>query len=457
MKIFNRRILVSEKELQKDMDLLLQKERQELSVSVKAAMNVLLQMQNIVWSGVTYTDYNIEQSFKSAFTENAVFFSIVDKEAKKFAHIPRSVYKSEVKAKRASRRYQTKALDENIADGDLMQLLLAPNTYEGQDAFFYKVAVSYISTGEAFIWKNRGVPGSVLKPIELYVLPPWCVTIVSDGSLFGVKEYKLTVAGTDTTIPKTDILHWKNPALALDQQGSQLRAFNPLQPSKKVLSQSDSIVDASVSMYQKGGARGVLFNKDLADIDEQQKEAIKSVIDRKVNNTDVKGAVAALQGEWGYLNIGSSSVDMELLKAEEAVIKKICFLLGYPYEMYSGDATHANREQSMEYLLTQTIAPMVASFDAELNRSLLPDFKEKGFVQSDMSELPEMQQMRLKTAIAVNQMDYISPNEKRELGGWEARPEPEMDEIWVKTGSVPMSEASIGQPIDNSNAGDYNA
>lgn len=450
MKLFNWQIQ-SEKQAQT--------ERTELALSVKrdvtkAAMNALLQMQNVVWKGVSYPDYDIERSFKNAFAENAVFFSIVDKIAEKFSHIPRNVYKPETSKKLFTNTFRTKSLDENLADGDLAKLLQNPNTYEGQDSFFYKIGVSYKSTFEVFIWKNRGGTETG-KPVELYVLPPWCVTVVTDGSLFGVKEYRLKVGANEETIPVTDIIHWKKPTLALDQQGTQLRAFNPLKPGRKVLTQMDSITDSAVGMYQNGGARGALYNKSLDELDTEQGAKVDQLIDTKINRNSRKGAVVALQGEWGYLDIGSSSVDMELLKAEEAVIKKMCFLLGYPYEMYSGDATHANREQSMEYLLTQTIMPMVDGFDGELNRALLPDFKEKGFIKSDMSEMPEMQSMRLKSAIAINQMDYISPNEKRQVGGWEPRTDDYMDEIWIAGGKIPMSEALIGQPMDNTNAKDY--
>lgn len=399
-----------------------------------------------------YGKVDPESGFRKAFAENATYFAVLDRIAEKFGHIPRYVYKEEKQAKK--KQFRSKALDENVVDGELSQLLLNPNDNQGQDQFFYLCCLSYKATGECFIWKNRGgIEGG--KPLELYVIPPWLIAPISDGTMFGIGSYELTVAGNKITFPAEDIIHWKKPALALGIDGMHLRGFNPMVPQRKLLTQVDSITDASVAMYQQGGAKGILYNKDLTNITDEQREQIQGVIDKKINNNDKRGSVASVQGEWGYLNIGLNSVDMALVEADDTVSKKICFALGFPPELYIMPTAFNNKEQAWQFFITNTLMPMCASFDGELNRSLRPDFKDRGRIVSDFSDLPEMQTMRLNQVDAISKLWQLTPNQVLNYIGEEPSTEPAMDKVYIPSGFVPIDEISIGQPMDNTNANDF--
>jgi hypothetical protein len=93
--------------------------------------------------------------------------------------------------------------------------------------------------------------------------------------------------------------------------------------------------------------------------------------------------------------------------------------------------------------------------DGELNRSLLPDFKEQGFVSTDFSELPEMQTMRLKSVEAAAQAWWLTPNEKRAMMMEEEKPEKEMNEVYIPSTFVPIKEINMGTVEDDADMRDY--
>jgi HK97 family phage portal protein len=417
----------------------------------KALTPAIAQMFKIGFNGVVYSSNDTATLIEKAYETNVIYFSVIDRIAEKFGHLARYHYKESAKKK----SYRVKNLDENQVDSDLSKLLLRPNNSQGQDQFFYLVGTSYKTCGEAIIWKNRGGLENG-KVLELYVLPPWLVHHVSDGTLFGIKEYVLEIGGSKIILPKEDVIHWKKPQLSIDQTGTHLRGFNPLVPQKRTIQESNDIDDASVAMFQNGGARGLAFNKQLADLSPEQESKLDMIFDNKINNKDRKSSIVQAQGEWGYIDISKGAVDMQLIEADEKVIKKICFANGFPPELFQSDSTFANKEQAWYFFITNTLMPMAASLDGELNRSLLPDFKERGFVSTDFSELPEMQTMRLKSVEAAAKAWWLTPNEKRAMMMEEEKPEKEMNEVYIPQNLVPITEASMGKPNDDDvNTQDY--
>jgi HK97 family phage portal protein len=423
-----------------------------VSMATIANIDIQSQLLRMNWNIPTYISNDAVSLFKRAYEENIIFYAVADRIAEKFGHLARYHYKK-VDAKKKS--YQTKSLDQDIANSELMDLLLTPNDMQGQDEFFYLVGFSFKTCNEAFIWKNRGdLEGG--KPLELYVLPPWVISPVSDGTMFGVKHYLLQINGGLLSIPVEDIIHWKKPHLALDMgTGAHLRSFNPLIAQKKTLQQSHDITDAEVSMYQNGGAKHIIFNKNLGDLTKEQEEKLKDLMKKKVNNKDMKAAVTALQGEWGGINLGLSSVDMQLIEAEDKVIDKICFSLGFPSELYRTDTTFANKKDAWMFFITNTLMPMAASFDNVLTKNLVKDFKDNGFIKTDFYELPEMQQARLDMALSLKEMWQLTPNQKLEIAGFDKSTDPLMDRVYIPTGLMPIGEISVGEPIDNPEEEDY--
>lgn len=398
-------------------------------------------------------------AIREGFAKSAAVYSIVMKAAGKFAVVPRYLYKG---SEEKSNYYEK--------DNDLTKLLNRPNDYESQDAFLTKVAASYIASGEAFIWLNRGdttgmdeKAAMALPVLEMYVLPVSDMVVVPDpNNLWGCIDYKLNISGKLVPLGKANVIHWRKANLKFDAiSRTHLRGMTPLEPGADTVQQYEDATKASVRMYQNDGAKGVLFNEMLGTLSPGQESDLRGVINKKINNNDIKGAVAFLQGKWNYVDIGKSNTDLGLLDGKKLTWKELCFLLGVPYAYFDPEIPYADQNKAGIDFVSNTIIPMCRQFDGELNRFLLKAFKVSGaYIGSDFSDLPEIREMNYQTAVNLSKLWPVTPDEVRELMGYDPLGG-EFSEPWVPTGYMPLSQfndgfAQMQQELQNRGLNDTN-
>lgn len=404
-------------------------------------------------------DINSEKAVTEGYNANDAVYSIIKTDAEKFASIPRYVAdakKLEEKRRKVPLQYKSlvkaEAMNAGMSKEALSKLLNRPNPYQGQAAFFKTVRSYYKTCGEGFIWLNQGETKdltddqiALLPVLEMYPLPSYRMDIIPDPeNLWGVAGYMLNAGGIKIPFKKSEVIHWKDTNLLFDTTTKDhLRGMSPLKPGAATLQQNNDATRSSIRMYQNDGAKGAMYNKDLSKATPTQETQIRNVIDRKINNNDVKGAVAALQGEWGYIDLGKTSVDLDLLKGKEMSMKMLCFLFGVPYTLFDPNTAWANSEWQQKNWVSNRIIPASTELDDELNRVLLRAFALEGkfIIQCDYSQLPEMQADMKALTEWLKEAWWITPNEKRDLMGWEKdMDEPLMDEYWVPSGLTPMSQ-----------------
>ncbi len=276
-------------------------------------------------------DMNAEKAITDGYNANSAVYAIVKTDAEKFASIPRYVADAKkLEEKKAKVPLQFKAIIKAIRQPPatttrktLEQLLNRPNPYQGQAAFFKTVRSYYKVCGESFIWQNRGETEGMtdaqiatMPVLEMYPLPANRMKVVpEEGSMFGIEGYILQAGSGDIPFKKHEIIHWKDTNLLFDLSTKEhLRGMPALKPGSADLQQNNDATYSSIRMYQNDGVRAVIFNKTLDRMTPEQETQMRSVIDRKVTNQDKKGAVAALQGEWGAIDLSKTAIDLDLLK-----------------------------------------------------------------------------------------------------------------------------------------------
>lgn len=435
--------------------------------------------QPIIFGGpAVYPDVNLLRFVQDAYSSNATVYTIVSLTARKFGSIPRYIYK--VKNKKSARQYKAllkqgkfsinqlgeleyKAYEEDVIDGKLSELLNRPNPGEGQDSFYEALCTFYMICGEAFIWLNRGDIEDIeddaadkIAPAEMYWIPPQYMRIIPDPeNVWGVLGYIFVINGQEVYLRKTDVIHWKKPNPNFDANTrTHMRGFSPLNAGNKLVTQDDSATDASVAMQQNDGAKGVLFNASMDNLDPVQKSQVETVINRKVNNRDIKGAVAVLQGTWDYKDLGQTSVDMELVASQQAVFVRICNLYGINPMMFLVNATYQNVLQARKDLITGLILPMACSLRDEMNRVLLPAFGLGNDMTHDVdvSQLPELQNDMADLITSLSTAWWLTPNQKLAAQNEEKSDDPNMDKVWIPNSLVLMEDAAQGEITDTLNS-----
>lgn len=423
-----------------------------------------------------YPDPNVRNYIEKGYCGNGSVYTIVSRCHRKFGSIPRYVYK--IKDKNAYRQMkalvkqknfnlkklhdlQVKAYDETVVDDNpFAELLNQPNEMQGQDAFYERAYAFYKVTGNCFIWKNRGnITGltdeqaDAEKPVELYVLPTQYIEILPDPmDVWGVLGYVFVIGGLRFKIRKNDMIHWKTPNLVFDAYTrDHLFGMSPLKPGNKFITEDDSATDAAVAMQQNDGAKGAIYNKMLGKLDAEQKSRIDMMVNRKINNRSLKGAVTALEGDWGYLDMAMTGVEMELQDAREKGFVRLCNLLGVPPMLFLTNTTYDNVKQAEKAFVTNLMAPDACSLRDEMNRSLLPDFGlDKSYTHDiDISMLPELQDEMSQLAVTLAACWWFTPNQRLKMMNEEKSDDPNMDEVWVPNTIVLMSDAALSDTLDS--------
>lgn len=407
--------------------------------------------------GSTSPDINQDNAIERGYCGNGVVYSVVSKDSRKFASIPRYVYS------------KTKGKKKGKIENSLSILLDRPNEYQGQDAFFEAVRGFYKICGESFIWLNRGDTDKVLDTgeivprtdreidampvLEMYVLPSNRVYIIPDPSnVFGLLGYEFDSGGSRVVLRKNDVIHWRSTSLEFDPYDRvHLRGMPALRPGKNMLQQNNDAIDSATRMYQNDGARGLVFNETYNDLTVQQQSDTRDVINKRVNNNDIKGSIATVQGKWGYINFGGTAVDMELLEALKMSKRDLCMLFDVPPEFYI-DTTYENKKQAMEGWVLHSIIPDCKKFDDELNRMLLKAFglnRNSACISSDYTELPELQEYMLKMVTQLSAAWWLTPNERRVAMGYEEFDDDLFNEPWVANTVRPMSISTADDGFDD--------
>jgi len=423
-----------------------------------------------------YPDPNAERWVKEAFSGNGSVYTIVSRAASKFGSIPRYVYK--IKDKNADRQLkalykqrgyklqqvldlQKKAYDEQLVENALSELLARPNPMHGQDAFYELAKVYKMVTGEAFIWLNRGdITGmtddqaDAEQPLEMYVLPTQFIEIIPDpADVWSGIGYYFQVAGERHFIRWNDMIHWKSPNPNFDAIArTHMRGLSPLQPGNKWVTEDDSATDAAVAMQQNDGAKGVLFNKMMGNMSPEQKSKIDQLVNRKINNRSLKGAVTAMEGDWGYAAMGQTGQEMELVDVRSAGFKRLCNLFGVPPQIFDTESTFNNVESAGKSFINNLIAPAAASLRDEMNLKLLPAFGlDKTYTHDiDISQLPELQTEMKDLVDTLFKAWWMTGNEKRAAQNLEQdTANPNMDKYMIPNNLIDIDDATMADTLDS--------
>lgn len=451
-----------------------------------------------MWVREVWPDLDKRTSIEEGYADNTALFSIVNVDAEKFASIPRYLYD-------ANSRNVQGHYNKRVVDGpgvrDLAKLLEKPNPYFSRSEFDELLRIFYDCTGDGFIWLNRGdaqkewisptvmSDGTILvggyfrdrtdeevdrmPVLEMYVLPSGWVGVVPDPmNVFGIKAYWMEINGKKVVLRKNDVIHWKKTNPVFDPTtGSHLRGINPFQVGKHTIQQNKDAVAAMDRMFKNDGAKGVLVNENLQwdKLDEKYRQDVIDTVNKRINNAEeVKGAVATLGGKWNYLNIAKDSVDTKLLEGEKFTMRKMCFLIGPPYELFDSETTYANKEQAQKGWVSNKIVAARTNVDQKFTERLAPAFglidkdgAPTTIIFSDFSQLPELKKDIAALITAFQNAPYITMNEKRIELGYDPLPDPLLNEVWLPAGIAPLSDVKkqleYNQQNDQANEDDITA
>lgn len=413
------------------------------------------------------TPLQIDYTQDTAYTSISAVYTVVNYLMTKFSSIPIRVYKvQDEKALKELKRVQPfqyrsvynflrttklqrKALEQVDEGNDLARLLQQPNKAMTSDIFFKTLYGFKLLKGEGFIWANRG-EGSAgnlkVKPLEIYPLPPQLMHLVPDkNDVYGILQWVIQLPQLQP-LPVDDVRLWKYARFDFDSTTHiHLRGQSPLTAGFKDLQGISAVDESYKATFTNRGANGILMAEDAMLSSEQISSIIKHINER-VNGYTNAGTIAGGAGKYQFFDLSMSARDMELLQAKKFSVTQVAQLYNVPAGIWDlTESANNNITQYRAQVYTDKLMSEMADLLSILNSWLLPAYGMTGryYIGADYSEIPDLQEDFQRMISGVKDMWEITPNEKRELMGYDPIEDELMDTNWVPSGFKPLQDAAI--------------
>lgn len=328
--------------------------------------------------------------------------------------------------------YQSKSM-QDLPDEDVFSEFLRGMSYEDLVMYY---TILYIS-GELFLYKEVIELGPNAGKVILHPMKGQNVVVkVSEYFPQRVVGYEYFDSGFEGSLSLEDVIHVKyfNPTI---MNGQQWRGLSPLQVLTKRLTRLNAGMDASVAQMQNGGVPGIVYEK--SDFAVETLGQRKNDFANYLRNSSNKGAPYFAAGEMGYLPLGLSLADMDVSDLQGIDFTKLCNAYKFPEILLNNQdsSTFNNVAAAEKMLYTNSILPNIYLFRDALLKGVVPLYATDGVkrtIEIDLSEIPALQEDMKMQADALNSMWWTTPNEKRDMMGFEELDEPLMDQIIIDAG-----------------------
>lgn len=343
----------------------------------------------------------------------------------------------------------------NLQQGKLKDLLTYPNEEYVWSDHVTNSAGFKLLTGDCYDYgtplkegANAGIPNSI------DTMPAHLMTIKA-GDSFPPRATSYELMTFNQKFTKEEILHEKYWNPDWNVSGSQLYGLSPLKAALKNLTRNNSAKDSSTAKFQNGGVEGVMFFNDPrfngTDGKQQAEQLKQKWSGSEYSGPDAQGKVAISGYNMGYIPLGLSPVELNIIESEKWDAVMFCNIYGVPPELMGlVQKTYNNVKEAEKALTTRCAIPLLTSKKNYLNWKFQTNWGFKGqniYVDYDTECFTELQVDITETLTGITKLTLRTPNEEREAIGWNARKEPEADELWVSQGGsmVPLSDFQANQ------------
>ena len=325
-------------------------------------------------------------------------------------------------------RYKLAKVDETgkildiVTKHDILKLLNKPYPRMTKSRFINRTISQGKIYGDFFIekrYKQRDGFYKNVPPVSLYPLRPDCVnTLEGSNSLPSEYIYNSDRDGTIsykvTPLGKSNIIHGMdyNPQ-------SDFIGLSPLVPAGYSVDMHNQISKSALNFVANGSnPSGILTVPSGVHADPKQLEVLKRDIDKKYSGTVNKGKAMILNNGMTWQQISVNNSDSGMIEIKEQVAKEVGAAFNVPIELLNiVPAKFDNYDAAYEQFYFDAVLPSAQAYIDELNEGLLPLYKDSEdlLLMPDFSHTKVMRDSNMRVMEKVNDIRFLSKNEKREM------------------------------------------
>lgn len=375
---------------------------------------------------------NAEDYAREGYEKASTVYNCTNLIADKFADVPLVLYR------------KLNSGIEQVESHEVLNLLEKPSPLKSGYEFKRDWASFLYITGNSFIEAFTGKDASNVKakPRELYIPPPARFQIVP-GSMGIPAEYIIKNGAKEKKYPVTILGESLISHARLFHPRDMYYGLSPIQVASLAVDMTNELNTWNLSLLQNSAKPSGLFIwKGEANLEEEDRDNINSVIRTDVAGSKNAGKNILLEGDFDYQQLGLSPKDMDFLMTKKTSKQDICEIFRTPGQLVGieGSQTFANYEQANLQFHIDTVIPLVKYFCSMLNMYLLPKYGESNlFFGFDEDQIPALEPLREKKWNKVSKSDFLTINEKRESLGYGRYEDPLADQLYIPTSLVPLS------------------
>lgn len=342
--------------------------------------------------------------------------------------------------------------DEPVPNHPLQKLLDKPNPITSYQYFIKQLVSYYQITGDTFCER---LMSSQNLPIELWSRMPYHIKPEIGSSMIPLSY---VLKDDANTIKKT----WKVDPLTADCDLLHLKLFNPLDPFMGM-----SPIQAA-AMSVDGYNKSNKWNNSLLDNNAKPSGYIKANLDMYTSLTPEQrqrlendfaayfsgsknaGKTPVMYDGIDFTALSLSPIDMDFLNGHLNSAQEITQVFRVPTQIIGlpGSQTYANYEEARLAFWEDTIINLAKTIlDSLIDwlKSNYPD-GDRIWYRMKLDEIPALANKAANTRLQLDQVSYLTINEKRQMAGLAPLDEPIADELLLSTGLAPISD--YGTPLD---------
>lgn len=325
-----------------------------------------------------------------------------------------------------------------IDNHPVLRLLTRPNNEMSGTRMFERMFTFLLLSGNAYLRRVVGTDEG--RPIGLYVLRSDLMRAVLNQDRTAVVGWQYGMGAGAVRYTAEDVLHIKEFHPTDDFYG-----LSRLEVAARDIDVANAAKEWNLKLLQNDLRPGGLFNF-RGELTPEQRQEIRHMLDERSGPSGAGRYILTEGAEATFTPITVNPKDIDWLQGQKYTLRQICAVFGVPSELLgdSENKTYSNYREARRALYEETILPLMDLVQDELNRWLMPAYKDTRPVRLvyDRDSIEALQEERERKYAYLANADWVKLNEKREATGY--GPVDGGDEVFLPVGKMPLSAMVAG-------------
>lgn len=261
-------------------------------------------------------------------------------------------------------------------------------------------------------------------PRELYVLRPDRMKVIA-GADGWPQAFEYTTNNHSVHFPvsngkvQSSILHNKLFHPTNDHYG-----MSPIEAAASAIDIHNAASAWNKSLLDNSArpSGALIYTAKDGQLSSEQYERLRHELEENFEGSANAGKPLLLEGGLDWKNMGLTPRDMDFIEAKYIAAREIALAFGVPPMLLGipGDNTYSNYAEANRTFWRQTILPLVEKGAKSLSNWLRPSYGATINLKPDINEVTALTQERETLWQRLQQTDFLTENEKRELIGYPA-------------------------------------